>query len=135
MVTVIADQCLKLIYFYINQHQHISVNTFMCRIKTISQSWRRYAQPTKSTFLTTGQRSSTKPFLSKRDLETVIHAFITSRLDYCNSLLIRVGQGTLSCLQLAQNAVAQFSNGRRKFNHITPVLASLYWLPIEFRIL
>uniref|UniRef100_A0A669CA98 Reverse transcriptase domain-containing protein n=1 Tax=Oreochromis niloticus TaxID=8128 RepID=A0A669CA98_ORENI len=88
----------------------------------------------KSAFYHLRRLSKVKPFLSKRDLESVIHAFITSRLDYCNSLLIGVGQGTLSRLQLVQNAAARFLTGRRNFDHITPILASLHWLPTEFRI-
>uniref|UniRef100_A0A669CTZ7 Reverse transcriptase domain-containing protein n=1 Tax=Oreochromis niloticus TaxID=8128 RepID=A0A669CTZ7_ORENI len=88
----------------------------------------------KSSFYHLRRLSKVKPFLSRRDLETVIHAFITSRLDHCNSLLIGVGLGTLTRLQLVQNAAARFLSGKRKFEHITPVLASLHWLPIEFRI-
>ena len=37
-------------------------------------------------------------------------------------------------LQLVQNAAARLLTGSRKFNHITPILASLHWLPISFRI-
>ncbi len=32
--------------------------------------------------------SKIKSFLSRKDLEKVIHAFIFSRLDYCNSLVL-----------------------------------------------
>lgn len=88
----------------------------------------------KSAFYHFRRLSKVKPFLSKPNLETLIHAFITSCLDYCNSLLIGVRSGTLSRLQLVQNAAARFLTGSRKFNHITPVLASLHWLPIEFRV-
>ncbi|XP_042071436.1 uncharacterized protein LOC121812696 [Haplochromis burtoni] len=33
-----------------------------------------------------------------------------------------------------RRAAAGFLTGRRKFDHIPPILASLHWLPIEFRI-
>jgi len=62
----------------------------------------------KSSFFHLRSLFKIKPFLSKRDLESVIHAFITSRLDYCNSLLTGISQVTLSHLQLVQNAAARF---------------------------
>ena len=75
-----------------------------------------------------------KPFLSPKDLEKIIHAFITSRLDYCNSLYIGLPQSLLNRLQMAQNAAARLLTGTKKHDHITPVLASLHWLPVNFRI-
>ncbi len=75
-----------------------------------------------------------KSFLSFKDLETVIHAFISSRLDYCNSLYLGVAQSCLSGLQLVQNSAARFLTKTRKRESITPVLVGLHWLPIEYRI-
>ncbi len=73
-------------------------------------------------------------FLSFNDLEVVIHAFIMSRLDYCNSLYYGVSHASISHLQLVQNAAARLLTGTRTFVSITPVLASLHWLPVKFRI-
>lgn len=44
---------------------------------------------------------------------------------------------SLARLQLVQNASARLLLGLRKFTHITPVLASLHWLPfrVEFKTL
>ncbi len=78
--------------------------------------------------------SKIKSFLTFSDLEKVIHAFITTRLDYCNSLYTGINQYSLSCLQLIQNAAARLLTGSQKRDHITPVLASLHWLPIKFQI-
>ena len=75
-----------------------------------------------------------KPSLSFKDLETVIHAFITSRLDYCNALYYGLPQNQLARLQLVQNAAARLLTGTKRQEHITPVLSSLHWLPICFRI-
>jgi hypothetical protein len=66
--------------------------------------------------------------------KTLAHAFISSRLDYCNSLLYGVAEGLLSKLQSVQNAVARFVTGTGKYHHITPVLRHLHWLPIRQRI-
>ena len=75
-----------------------------------------------------------KPFLSTRDLTTVIHAFIYSRLDYSNSLHSCLSTKSVQRLQLVQNAAARVLTGTKKYDHITPILSSLHWLPITFRI-
>lgn len=74
-----------------------------------------------------------KPLLSHSDLETVIHAFISSRLDYCNSLYTGLSQSNISRLQMVQNAAARLLTGTKKYDHITPVLAHLHWLPVKYR--
>ena len=64
----------------------------------------------------------------------LIHAFITSRLDFCNSLLVGLPQSTLRRLQSVQNAAARLLAGTNISNHITPILYKLHWLPINQRI-
>jgi len=59
---------------------------------------------------------------------------ISSHLDYCNSLLYGVGDGLLKKLQAVQNAAARVVTGTKKFDHITPVLRDLHWLPVRQRI-
>jgi len=66
--------------------------------------------------------------------KTLVHAFVSSRLDYCNSLLYGIGDGLLTKLQTVQNAAARVVTGTRKFDHITPVLRQLHWLPVRQRI-
>ncbi len=72
--------------------------------------------------------------LSFSDLEKVVHAFVSSRLDYCNALYLGVSQASLSYLQLVQNSAARLLTGTKKRDHITPLLISLHWLPIRYRI-
>ena len=67
-------------------------------------------------------------------MEKNIHAFITTRLDYCNALYLGVSQSGLQRLQLVQNAAARLLTGTRRRDHITPVLSTLHWLPVRFRI-
>ncbi len=63
-----------------------------------------------------------------------VHAFITSRLDYGNSLYCGISKSQITRLQLVQNASARFLHNSCKCDHITPILRALHWLPIKFRI-
>lgn len=70
-----------------------------------------------------------KPFLLFQICEKVIHAFISSRLLYSNSLCAGVSQSSLSGLQYVQNTAAQFLT-QKHFSHIRPH----HQLPVLFRI-
>ncbi len=72
--------------------------------------------------------------LSVSDAEKLVHAFMTSRLDYCNALLGGCPASSINKLQIVQNAAARVLTRSRKYDHITPILQSLHWLPIKFRI-
>ena len=73
-------------------------------------------------------------YLSRESLKTLVHAFVTSRLDYCNSLFYGLPKYHLSKLQRVQNAAARLVTSTRKYDHITPVLYNLHWLPVFYRI-
>ncbi len=68
------------------------------------------------------------------DAEKLVHAFMTSRLDYCNALLGGCPASSINKLQVVQNAAARVLTRSRKYDHITPILQSLHWLPIKYRI-
>ena len=59
---------------------------------------------------------------------------MTSRLDYCNGLLCGITDELLCRLQKVQNNAARVVSGSKKYDHITPVLKDLHWLPIRKRI-
>ncbi len=80
----------------------------------------------KSAFFQLRMIAKIKSFLSFKDLETVIHAFISTRLDYCNSLYLGITQSCISRLQMVQNAAARLLTGTKKRESITPVLISLH---------
>ncbi len=41
---------------------------------------------------------------------------------------------SINKIQIVQNAVARVLTRSRKYDHIIPILQSLHWLPIKFRI-
>jgi len=65
--------------------------------------------------------------LSQDDAEKLLHAFVTSRLDYCNSLLLGCPTYSLKSLQLIQNAAARVLRRSNSRDRVSPVLASLQW--------
>ena len=73
-------------------------------------------------------------YLSARALTILIHAFVTSRIDYSNGLLYELPNCQLSKLQRIQNAAARLVTNSHRRCHITPILNSLHWLPVKFRI-
>ena len=75
-----------------------------------------------------------KRYLSRDSLLTLIHAFITSRLDYCNGLLYGLPKAQTAKLQRVQNAAVRLVMNIGKYSHITPALYELHWLPICLRI-
>ena len=75
-----------------------------------------------------------RKYLTQESCEIAVHVFITSKLDYCNSLLYGCRKMQLKKLQYAQNAAARIVTQTRTFYHITPVLFDLHWLPVSYRI-
>ena len=62
---------------------------------------------------------------------TVACAIVGARLDYCNSILYGTSEYNISRLQRMQNTRARVVTRTKKFDHITPVLRCLHWLPIQ----
>ena len=69
--------------------------------------------------------------MSIKAAKTVVHAFISSRLDYCNSLVHGINDTLLRRLQAVQNAAARVVSGTHRCDHVSPVLWQLQWLPVR----
>ena len=76
-----------------------------------------------------------RKYLSREVCETLVNSLITSRLDYCNSLLYGCPSSLLARLQRVQNSAARLIyNVSRTFSS-SPLLINLHWLPVKHRIL
>ena len=88
----------------------------------------------KSSFFMLRSIAQFKKYLTPHAIESLIHAFITSKLDYCNGLMYGIPKNHLVRLQRVQNTAARLVKSVPKFEHVTPVLRELHWLPVQSRI-
>ena len=88
----------------------------------------------KSAFYHLRKISLIRKYLTVDAAQLLVHALVTSKLDYCNSLLYGSPKYLIKQLQRVQNAAARVVTVSPKFCHITPVLKNLHWLPIDLRI-
>ena len=89
----------------------------------------------KSAFFHIRNISRIRKFLTVNSTKALVHAFVTCRLDNCNSLLYGLPKYLVHRLQLAQNCAARLILCGRKHDHVTPLLKELHWLPVEQRII
>ena len=75
-----------------------------------------------------------RSYLDRESTEAIIHAFVTTNLDYCNAILYGLPKVLLNRLQLVQNRAARIVTFTKKYEHITPSLIDLHWLLVDYRI-
>ena len=73
--------------------------------------------------------------LTRNALLTLVHAFVCSRLDFCNSAMFGVHSYLLDRLQSILNAAARLILQIHKFSSISSAIRDeLHWLPVQSRI-
>ena len=75
-----------------------------------------------------------RKFLNKKAVETLVHSLITSKLDSCNVLLMRMTKKNMSKLQLLQNAALRCVLDIPPHSSLSHHYMELHWLHIEKRI-
>jgi hypothetical protein len=73
--------------------------------------------------------------LNRTAAKTLLHAFVLSRLYYCNTLFAGLPEELINRLRGVQNAAERMIKRVKRVYHITPHLArQLHWLPVRLRI-
>jgi len=75
-----------------------------------------------------------KALLTQEALVTVVLAFVTACIDYCNSLLYGISDYNINRLQRIQNSAARIVINTQKHDHITLILQKLHWLTVNQRV-
>ena len=76
-----------------------------------------------------------KRSLTANSKTLLVLASVHSRLDYCNSVLYSLPWSRLQLLQSVLNSAARLIRGLKRFDHISPVLIDLHWLPYLQRVI
>jgi hypothetical protein len=74
-----------------------------------------------------------REYLDEDTTARLVHSFVSSRLDSCNSLLYGLPDCHINRLQRIQNIAARLVARIPRSHHITPILRSLHWLPVKQR--
>jgi len=78
--------------------------------------------------------SSIRNLLTNDAVANLMHSLVSSKLDYCNSLLYGLPKSKIKKLQRIQNVAARILTKSPKDCDIKAVLKDLHWLPVEQRI-
>ena len=89
----------------------------------------------RSSFNQLRNLSKIRKYLTLESNEIAVHVFITSKLDYCNSLLYSCSKMQLKKLQYVQSTAARIVTQTHKFDHIEPGLFDLQCLHVSHRII
>ena len=75
-------------------------------------------------------------YLTDAEAQKLVHAFVTSKLDFTNSVLFGIKASSLSKLQRVQNYAARLASGfPSRLISTSSLLQNMHWLTIKQRIL
>ena len=77
------------------------------------------------------QINRVKHVLDMDTLTIVVNCVVFSKLFYCSYVWINTTESNLNKVQKVQNFACRLISGVKKFDHITPVLRVMQWLPIR----
>ncbi len=77
------------------------------------------------------QINRVKGSFDKETLKLVIETLVISKLLYCSTVWSNTSSNNINKLQSVQNFSCRIISGVGKFDHITPALRELNWLPVE----
>ena len=84
-----------------------------------------------SCFSSLAQINRVKHVFERSTLITIINTQVFSKLFYCSSVWSNAANTNLLKLQAVQNFAARIICDTRKFDHVTPLLKELRWLPVK----
>ncbi len=117
--SIVQSSSVRNLGIHLDQHA-----TFELHVKNVA----------RGAFLKIREISYYRRHLTMDAAKTLMHAYVTSRIDYCNSLFHGLPNNLIRKLQSVLNTAARVVTMTRKHDSITPVLYHLHWLPVKFRI-
>ena len=88
----------------------------------------------KSSYMQLHNIGKIRPYLTYDSTSTLVRSLVISKIDNSNSLLYGCPGTALQPLQMVLHCSARLISKKRKYDHITPELINLHWLPIKARI-
>ena len=82
-------------------------------------------------YITLKKIAHIRDLLTKDATKTVVQTLVTSKLDYCNSVLLGTPQYNIEKLQRLQNMACRIVKRLRKYDHVSEALKDLHWLSIH----
>ena len=80
------------------------------------------------------QINRVKRSFDKETLELLITSLVFSKMLYCSSVWSNTTLQNINRLQSIQNFASKIVTNSRKFDHVTPLLRELNWLPVKEQI-
>jgi hypothetical protein len=75
-----------------------------------------------------------RKYFDDKSMESLVHSFVTSHIDYGNAMFAGLPDVTIGKLQRLQNAAARLVTRSSKYDSITAILKERHWLPVKYRV-